>query len=126
MTRSRSKRRSRSRSRSRSKTRNGSKSRSRRRRRTPPRAESRVRVTRAKSRSGSASRRRSRSSTWSLPKSPGRRSCSWSRNVDNKTDKPVEQLKTTAPADEESLTPKEKKKDQLAAADGTLIAVKPQ
>ncbi|OXU27001.1 hypothetical protein TSAR_010357 [Trichomalopsis sarcophagae] len=125
MTRSRSKRRSRSRSRSRSKTRNGSKSRSRRRRRTPPRAESRVRVTRAKSRSGSPPRRRSCSSTWSLPKSPGRRSCSWSRNADDKTDKSAEQKKSTVPAEEESLTPKEKRKDKVAMVDRTLVTVKP-
>lgn len=34
-------------------------------------------------------KRRSRSSTWSMPKSPGRRSCSWSKGaevVSNKTD----------------------------------------
>ncbi|KAL6254665.1 hypothetical protein P5V15_013972 [Pogonomyrmex californicus] len=71
--RSRSKRKSRSRSRSKSRDRN-------RYRRRGERSSSVVKVTRAKSRPVSP-RRRSRSSSWSMPKSPGRRSCSWSRTA---------------------------------------------
>ncbi|XP_011064497.1 PREDICTED: trichohyalin [Acromyrmex echinatior] len=67
-----SKRNSRSRSRSKSRSRN------RYRSKRGKRSSSIVKVTRAKSRPTSP-RRRSRSSSWSLPKSPGRRSCSWSR-----------------------------------------------
>lgn len=74
--RSRSKRKSRSRSRS--KTRSNTRSRYRRRR---ERSVSKVKITRAKSRTTSP-KRRSRSSTWSMPKSPGRRSCSWSKGAD--------------------------------------------
>ncbi|XP_078046559.1 uncharacterized protein LOC144474983 isoform X3 [Augochlora pura] len=80
--RSRSKKKSRSRSRSKSRT-NGKNQYNRRRR---ERSTSKVKVTRAKSRSTS-NKRRSRSSTWSMPKSPGRRSCSWSKNADTVNEK---------------------------------------
>lgn len=40
-----------------------------------------MKITRAKSRTTSP-RGRSRSSTWSLPKSPRQRSCSWSKEAD--------------------------------------------
>ncbi|EFN60491.1 Splicing factor, arginine/serine-rich 17A [Camponotus floridanus] len=77
-----SRRRSRSRSRRRSRSRSRSKSRSslrtRYKKRRGRRSASVVKVTRAKSRSP---RRKSRSSSWSMPKSPDRRSCSWSRTV---------------------------------------------
>ncbi|XP_076633648.1 uncharacterized protein LOC143347902 isoform X2 [Colletes latitarsis] len=74
----RSRSRRKSRSRSRSKSRNNTRSRYRRKR---DRSTSKVKVTRAKSRTASP-KRRSRSSTWSMPKSPGRRSCSWSKGID--------------------------------------------
>lgn len=83
--RSRSKSRRRSHSRSRSKSRSVSEGRCRRRR-GGLRSSSRVRVTRAKSRSTS-SKRRSRSSTWSMPRSPTRRSCSWSKSIDTANSK---------------------------------------
>ncbi|KYQ48181.1 A-kinase anchor protein 17A [Trachymyrmex zeteki] len=69
---------SRSRRNSRSRSRSKSRSRNRYRSKRGKRSSSIVKVTRAKSRPTSP-RRRSRSSSWSLPKSPGRRSCSWSR-----------------------------------------------
>ncbi|KAK2580946.1 hypothetical protein KPH14_006012 [Odynerus spinipes] len=52
------------------------------RRRRNIRSPSRVKITRAKSRSMSP-KRRSRSSTWSMPKTPDRRSCSWSKTIDS-------------------------------------------
>ncbi|XP_070159725.1 A-kinase anchor protein 17A isoform X4 [Polyergus mexicanus] len=73
---SRSKRRSRSRSRS--KSRNSLRTRYKKRR--GRRSASVVKVTRARSRPISL-RRKSRSSSWSLPKSPDRRSCSWSKTI---------------------------------------------
>ncbi|XP_072763332.1 uncharacterized protein [Anoplolepis gracilipes] len=75
--RSRSRSRRRSRSRSRSKSRGSFRTRYKRRGR---RSASVVKVTRARSRPISP-RRKSRSSSWSMPKSPDRRSCSWSRTV---------------------------------------------
>ncbi|KAG5317863.1 AK17A protein, partial [Pseudoatta argentina] len=69
---------SRSRRNSRSRSRSKSRSRNRYRSKRGKRSSSIVKVTRAKSRPTSP-RRRSRSSSWSLPKSPSRRSCSWSR-----------------------------------------------
>ncbi|XP_076243350.1 uncharacterized protein LOC143184774 isoform X2 [Calliopsis andreniformis] len=76
-------RRSRSRKKSRSPTRSRSWNNSRNRfKRRRDRSASKVKITRAKSRSNSP-KRRSRSSTWSMPKSPDRRSCSWSKSVDN-------------------------------------------
>ncbi|XP_035731663.1 A-kinase anchor protein 17A-like isoform X1 [Vespa mandarinia] len=84
-TRSRS-RRSRSRKKFRSRTRSRSRSSASRnrynRRRRNVRSPSRVKITRAKSRTISP-KRRSRSSTWSMPKSLDRRSCSWSKTIDN-------------------------------------------
>ncbi|XP_050461266.1 A-kinase anchor protein 17A-like isoform X2 [Cataglyphis hispanica] len=73
---SRSKRRSRSRSRSKSR----SSLRTRYKKRRGRRSASVVKVTRARSRPISL-RRKSRSSSWSLPKSPDRRSCSWSKTI---------------------------------------------
>ncbi|XP_028048643.1 A-kinase anchor protein 17A [Monomorium pharaonis] len=72
-------RRSRSRRKSRSKSRSKSRNRNHYRSRRGERSSS-VKVTRARSRPTSP-RRKSRSSSWSLPKSPDRRSCSWSRNA---------------------------------------------
>ncbi|KAG5326847.1 AK17A protein, partial [Acromyrmex heyeri] len=69
---------SRSRRNSRSRSRSKSRSRNRYRSKRGKRSSSIVKITRAKSRPTSP-RRRSRSSSWSLPKSPSRRSCSWSR-----------------------------------------------
>ncbi|XP_019699825.1 serine/arginine repetitive matrix protein 2 isoform X1 [Harpegnathos saltator] len=74
--RSRSRRKSRSKSRSRSR---GS-ARNRYRKRHGGRSSSVVRITRAKSRTASP-KRRSRSSSWSVPRSPDRRSVSWSKAV---------------------------------------------
>ncbi|XP_076168912.1 uncharacterized protein LOC143147507 isoform X2 [Ptiloglossa arizonensis] len=79
----RSRSRRKTRSRSHSKSRNNTRNRYRRRR---DRSTSKVKVTRAKSRS-TTPKRRSRSSTWSMPKSPGRRSCSWSKGVDTTNNK---------------------------------------
>ncbi|XP_046738252.1 uncharacterized protein DDB_G0284459-like isoform X2 [Diprion similis] len=81
--RSRSHSRTRSRSRSRKLNRSRSNSRtnsSRRKRRR--RSGSRVMITRAKSRSVSP-KHKSRSSSWSLPRTPNRRSCSWSKDIDS-------------------------------------------
>ncbi|XP_076671028.1 uncharacterized protein LOC143370176 isoform X1 [Andrena cerasifolii] len=79
----RSRSRRKSRSTSRSKSWNNTRNRYKRRR---DRSASKVKITRAKSRSTSP-KRRSRSRTWSMPKSPGRRSCSWSKGVDPVNDK---------------------------------------
>ncbi|XP_018368494.1 PREDICTED: A-kinase anchor protein 17A isoform X1 [Trachymyrmex cornetzi] len=91
---------SRSRRNSRSRSRSKSRSRNRYRNKRGKRSSSVVKVTRAKSRPTSP-RRRSRSSSWSMPKSPGRRSCSWSRaasannineqDVSKESEKPVQE-----------------------------------
>ncbi|XP_074110515.1 uncharacterized protein LOC141534830 isoform X2 [Cotesia typhae] len=73
-------RRSRSKSTRRSRSHSGNKFRSSRQ--TVKRKHSKVKVTRAKSRFVSP-KRQSRSKSWSLPKSPRQRSCSWSKNVDD-------------------------------------------
>ncbi|XP_011877686.1 PREDICTED: A-kinase anchor protein 17A isoform X2 [Vollenhovia emeryi] len=93
----------RSRSRRKSRSRSKSRNRNRYRGKRGERLSSVVRVTRAKSRPTSP-RRRSPSSSWSMPKSPGRRSCSWSRtasannineqDVNKKSEEPVQEETT--------------------------------
>ncbi|TGZ47632.1 uncharacterized protein [Temnothorax longispinosus] len=106
--RSRSKRKSRSRSRS--KSRNKNRYRSKRGERS-----SSVKVTRAKSRPTSP-RRRSRSSSWSMPKSPGRRSCSWSRTAtENNINKQDVSKEPEKPVQEEATKETEKEETQKEA-----------